>query len=121
VPTSIVTFPAVPADAFPETIARAPVEDVPVPVERVLAPDAPEPLLVVVTINEVPALVGLIVLPIVTSAPVTVRVLEVDPPAIVNPSEAEVKVKLLYVDPVNTFEADDKVSAFEYVPDNPAD
>src|SRR5579859_3529834 len=42
------------------------------------------------------------VLPTVMLAPVTVRVREVVPPATVKPSEAEVRVRPLYVPPVTT-------------------
>ena len=52
----------------------------------------PEPLAAIV---KVPLLVGWIVLPTVILAPVTVRVLEVVPPATVKPSAWEVRLILL--------------------------
>src|SRR3569623_3020056 len=47
--------------------------------------------------DKAPALVGLMVLPMVMSAPVTVNVRLVVPPAAVNPSVAVASVKPLYV------------------------
>lgn len=51
VPTSMLTFPAVPAEAFPVTMATTPVEVVPVPVDILFAPEAPPDAMPVVVVT----------------------------------------------------------------------